>query len=194
VDAVPIAGRDDDRDLFKQFTTHYDAPAYIRRARNVQYAWDELLDRCRLKREELIAMARSRLGVLQGLAGEWHRLLPCLADAEQLAVMEKLVTLVEPRVSAPVERTTSARALRNALVELNESLARFNRRWEAFVREVKLDEINALRDGYNRYYLIEKECAIRSPVLARQGFRKLEPATHEEVLDAIPLLPLPRTA
>lgn len=193
MDEVKIAGRDDGRDLFKQFTTHYDAPAYMRRARNVQNAWDQLLDRCRVKREELITVVRSRLGVLQGLAGEWHCLLAHLADVEQLAVLERLVVLVEPAVQAPVERTTSARALRTALEELNESLARFNRRWEVFVREVKLDEVNTLRDGYNRYYILEKECAIRSPMLARQGFRKLEMATHEDVLAVLPLLPLPRT-
>jgi hypothetical protein len=192
VDEVTIAGRDDDRDLFKQFTRHYDAPAYMRRARNVQHAWEQLLERCRRKREELIPMVRSRLGVLHGLAGEWPRLLPYFADAEQIAVLESLVMWVEPRVAAPVERTTSARVLRNALAELNESLARFNRRWQAFVPEVKLDEVNALRDGYNRYYLIEKECAIRSPLLARQGYRKLEPVTHEEVLAALPLLPAVR--
>lgn len=193
MDHVTIAGREDERDLFKQFTTHYDAPAYIRRAKGVQEAYEQLLARCRAKREELIEMSRSRLGVLQGLAGDWRELLSYLADAEQLAVLEKLVILVEPSVRGPIARTSSGRALRRALAELNESLARFNRRWEAFVREVNLDAVNALRDGYNRYYLIEKECAIRSPTLARQGFQRLEPLTHDEIFEALPLLPVPRT-
>jgi hypothetical protein len=190
VDEVKIAGREDERDLFKQFTTHYDAPAYMRRAKAVQETFNLLVDRCRVKREELIAMTRSRLGVLQGLAGEWSRLLPHLADAEQLGTLDRLVELVTPKVAAPVAPTSSPRQLRNALLELNESIARFNRRWEAFVQEVKLDEVNAVRDGYNRYYLLEKECAIRSPTLARQGFRKLEPLTHADVVEALPLLPV----
>ena len=61
------------------------------------------------------------------------------------------------------------------------------------MREVKLDAVNDLRDGYNRYYLIEKECAIRSPTLARRGFVRLEPLKHENLFEALPLLPLPRT-
>jgi hypothetical protein len=193
VDDIKIAGREDERDLFKQFTTHYDAPAYVRRAKAVQETFNQLVERCRLKREELIAMTRSRLGVLQGLAGDWSRLVPHLADAEQVGTLERLAALVAPKVAAPVAATSSTRALRGALLELNESIARFNRRWEAFILEVKLDEVNAVRDGYNRYYLLEKECAIRSPTVARQGFTKLEPLTHADVLEALPLLPVIRT-
>lgn len=191
MDEIPIAGREDERDLFKQFTTHYDAPAYMRRARNVQAAYDALFERCRLQREDFLGMVRSRLGELQGLAGEWSALLPYLADAEQIPVLDWLVTAIEPRLRVTVTRTNSARTLRRALLDLNESLARFNRRWEAFVGELKFDDVNALRDGYNRYYILEKECAIRSPTLARQGFRRLEPMTAAEVYAVYPRLPLP---
>ena len=190
MDDVIIAGRDDERDLFKLFTTHYAAPAYIRRAKGVQEAFDQLVERCRMKREELIPMVRSRLGVLQGLAGERQSLLPYLADPEQIGVLERLTALVEPKVCTPVARTSSGRALRCALAELNESLARFNHRWEACVREVKLDEVNERREGYNRYYILEKECAIRSPTLARQGFQHLEPLTHADLFEVLPPLPL----
>ena len=37
-----------------------------------------------------------------------------------------------------------------------------------FLRDVNLSRVNALRDGYNRYYVLEKECAVHSPQLARQ--------------------------
>ena len=91
-----------------------------------------------------------------------------------------------------MEPATSPGALRQALRELHESITRFNRRWRAFLASLDLRPINALRDGYNRYYLLEKECALRSPRLARQGYRPLDPATLAELEALVPLLPMPR--
>ena len=71
------------------------------------------------------------------------------------------------------------------------SIDRFNKRWLNYVHTLDLTRINELRDGYNRYYLLEKECAMRSARLARQHFRRLEPMTREAVLDRFPLLPVP---
>jgi hypothetical protein len=90
-----------------------------------------------------------------------------------------------------VEVTLSVRALRRALRELRESLEFFNRRWQPFLEEVDLTWVNELRDGYNRYYVIEKECVVRLPSLARQGFEPLAPATPAEVAAVLPLLPVP---
>ena len=59
------------------------------------------------------------------------------------------------------------------------------------LEETDLTEVNALREGYNRYYLLEKECAVRSARLARQGFRRLEPVTLEELAALLPPLPVP---
>jgi hypothetical protein len=76
--------------------------------------------------------------------------------------------------------------------ELAESLERFNRRWLEFLRGVDVGPVNELRDGYNRYYLLEKECALRSPRLARQGFTRLEPLTVAELTALLPPLPVPQ--
>ena len=191
MDEVPLVGRGTDGRLYQQFLAQYDVPAYVRRARQVQDAYDALLDRCRRQREEWWRMPRLRLGTLHELAGDWAALRPWLADDSQIRVLEHLHILLEPRLRLPVGRTSSSRVLRRAFAELQESLEHFNRRWQGFLANVDLSEVNALREGYNRYFLLEKECALRSPRLARQGFVRLEPLTPEALASLLPLLPVP---
>jgi len=71
-------------------------------------------------------------------------------------------------------------------------LETFNRRWFDFLPTVDLTAVNEARDGYNRYYLLEKECAMRSPRLARQGFERLECFTIGELMTMLPILPIPK--
>jgi hypothetical protein len=72
------------------------------------------------------------------------------------------------------------------------SLQRFNRRWQEFLPTVDLTRVNDLRAGYNRYYVLEKECAVRSAALARRGFTPLEPFTTDQLFALMPLLPVPQ--
>jgi hypothetical protein len=99
---------------------------------------------------------------------------------------------LRPRLRVAVEPATSHRQLRFALQDLCESIDRFNRRWLDYLANVDLRPVNELRENYNRYYLLEKECAMRSAVLARLGFRRLEPLTREDVRGRLPPLPVPR--
>jgi hypothetical protein len=192
VSDIPIPSRDEGRQAFNEVLAHYDGPAYVRRARRVQAAYDDLLDECRRRRDEWLGMVRVRLGTLRALASGWHALEPHLAGGEQARLLEGLHAALEPRLRAPVEPTTAARALRQALGELVESIERFNRRWIEYVRGLDLGALNADRADYNRYYLLEKECIVRSPQVARQGFRPLDPLTADDVLAALPPLPVPR--
>jgi hypothetical protein len=192
VDDVPILGRGDDYGLFKQVQAQYGAPAYVRRAREVEAALSDVLHSCRMRRDEWLPMVRLRLGVLRGLAGDWGALLPWLADEDQAGVLGDLERDLQPRLRLPVEPTSSAWALRRALRELLQSIARFNHRWQEFLPSVDLSRVNELRDGYNRFYLLEKECAMRSPRLALQGFRPLEPLTTADLAALLPPLPVPR--
>lgn len=76
--------------------------------------------------------------------------------------------------------------------ELHESLEHFNQHWRAFLTGVDVTAVNDLRDKYNRYYVLEKECAVRSARVARQGFVRMEPLTIEDLAAQFPLLPVPR--
>jgi hypothetical protein len=192
VDEAPILGRGDDGRLYQQFLAQYDAPAYVRRARQVQEAFDLLLNRCQRQRDEWLYMSRLRFGTLRELAGDWAQLRPWLADEDQVSILEHLQALLDPQLRLPVARTLSPRVLRHALYELKDSLEHFNRRWQRFLSTVDLTEVNALREDYNRYFLLEKECALRSPRLARQGFSRLEPLTPGELAALLPLLQVPQ--
>src|SRR5207237_716642 len=98
---------------------------------------------------------------------------------------------LQPRLRLPVEPTTSRWALRRALTELASSMERFNRRWRAYLAKVDLRPVNDLRDGYNRYYVLEKEFALRNGLLARRGFTPLPPLGLEDLERRLPYLPVP---
>jgi hypothetical protein len=187
-----ILGRDESGEVFKRFLSQYDAPAYIRRARGVQAAFDQLLEHCRRRRAEWLEIVRLRIGMLHALAGDWSNLQPFLTDEEQLNILRYDLAALAAPLRAPLEAATSARVLRRALRELLESLERFNERWQTFLTGVDLTAVNELREGYNRYYVLEKECAVRSARIARQGFHPLPPLTTEDLAADFPLLPVPR--
>ncbi len=187
--ALPL-GRPDNVEL-GQLLSHHDAPAFVRRDRRVREAFERLRDRCQRQRDEWLDMTRTRIGMLHALAGDWGLLAPLLADEEQLHVVRQLHVTLEPELRVPVASTSSIRNLRRALRELVESLERFNRRWRQFLQEVDLTEVNDLREGYNRYYLLEKECAMRSARLARQRFQPFASVTREELAGRFPLLAIP---
>jgi hypothetical protein len=187
---TPILGRSDDRQ-FNQIVGLYDAPAYVRRARQVQEALDGVLMRCRRQRDEWLTMVRTRLGVLGALAADWSRLRPLLTGEDRVEDLRSLHDSLKPQLRVPVPATSSRWVLRRALRELRESIERFNGRWPAFLQTIDLTPVNKLREGYNRYYLLEKECAVRSASVARQGFRKLEPVTNNDLLTWLPVLPVP---
>lgn len=194
MDDFGVLGREEGRDVVQRFLAQYDAPAYVRRACQVEDALDQLLARCRQKREPWLATVRLRLGTVRALVGDGSILRPLLADGEQVAILERLYADLDPRLRAPVAPTLDPCRCRRALEDLCQSIERFNRRWLAFLGEVDLGPLNELRDGYNRYYVLEKECAVRSPRLARQGFRRLPPLTTADLIALLPPLPLPRLA
>jgi hypothetical protein len=185
----PILGRDDGSQEAKEFMTQYDAPAYVRRARQVEEAYQDLLRRCRHQRDQWLVLVRLRLGTLHALALHWERLRPWLADESHIAALERLHAELAPRLRLSVEPTSSDREIRRALRELKESIDYFNARWRSYLPSVDLGAVNELRDGYNRYYVLEKECAVRSARVARQGFVRLEPLTTADLDALLPLLP-----
>ncbi len=192
MDDIVFLGRDDTRHSVQRFLAHYDVPAYVRRARGLEEAFDLLLGRCRQQREEMLSVVRTRIGLLEALAGAWDVLQPLLKDSRDISTLRDLHASLGPKLRFPPGPSSSSRALLRALQELCESLLHFNQRWQAFLQTVDLTPINQLRDAYNRYYLLEKECALRSARLARQGFRRLGPLTLDELAALLPPLPVPQ--
>jgi hypothetical protein len=193
VEVILASGAGEAQNTVKRFLGRYDAPAYARRARRVEEAFEQVLARCRRQRDEWLMMVRIHLGTLHGLAGGWDGLRPYLSGDEQAQVLRHLHEALRPRLRVTIQPTSSGRRLAAALRDLVHGLERFNSRWQDFLEAVDLTPVNELRDGYNRYYLLEKECAMRSARLARQGYVPLPPLTLEDLRALMPPLPVPRS-
>lgn len=181
---------DDARQIFQLFLGMYDAPAFVRRGRDVEGAWRVLMEECRRRRDALLDMVKLRLATLFALAGDPAALRGVLA-AEDVSLVESLHRDLAPRLRIPPAARPTARVLHRALAELCGSIERFNRHWHKEVNEIDLQAINEIRDGYNRYYVLEKECAVGSARLARQGFLRLPPVTTADLLEQFPPLKVP---
>ena len=168
----------------------FDAPAFVRRARRVADAYELILERCRCRRNELLGPVRRAVARLRALAApgptiDGGTLHP--DEQAKIGIIQGAVEIAEPAVR-PINR---GRRCVSAIRDLAHAIARFNSQWTAFVEVLDLAEINALRDGYNRYYLLEKECALKSAVLAQIGFQPMPPLERSDVTAHFPLLPIP---
>jgi hypothetical protein len=182
---------DEDRKIFQQFLGGQGGPAFIRRAREVQFAFDALLEACRRQREEWLPFVRLSLGMLFELAGSAEALEAFLDNTQRLQRLEALRQDLQPRLRLPPAPTSSGRVLRRALAELQGAIERFNSRWQVFIAGLDLRNANRLRDRYNQFYVLEKECALGSSRVARQNFQRLSPLEPEDFLKILPLLAMP---
>lgn len=187
-----VPGHDTSQRQASEVLALFNVPAYARRGRRVEEALEELLQRCRAQRDKWLLMPRTLLGKLRMLAGDWPALLPFCADEAQLCLLQGLHDELDPRPRFQVARTSVPRRLTAALRELIRSIIHFNERWSAYLAALDLTAINAARAEYNRWYLLEKECALRSPRLARLGFKELPPLDAAALLELLPPLPVPR--
>jgi hypothetical protein len=182
---------DGDHKIFGQVLSQYGGPAFVRRGREAQLAFDTLAEACRVKREEWLQFVRLALGELFALAGSRAALKELLDDPQQYQSLAMVMDDLQPHPRLPPAPRASKRVLRRALGELREAIQRFNQRWRAYIAELDLQHVNEIRDRYNRFYLLEKECALGSSRLARHGFQRLAPVEPEDFLKIMPLLPVP---
>jgi len=153
----------------------FDAPAFVRRALLVESSWNGLLEKCRRERERLLEVPRIRLGRFLKLLQLWPEGATAICRPDDLAYLESLNQEWNPRLRSRVTPARSAGQIAKALAELAASFERFNRRMKKYFSEIDLEPINRIREGYNRHYLLEKECALRSARLAQEGFVPLDP-------------------
>lgn len=182
-----LAGLDGDREL-NQFLAVYDAPAYIRRARETEAAYDTLVQKCRQQREGWLEPVRKCLAITLGIV-DLGMLASRPGSSEVIAKLRQLVEELGTLPSIRAEPGWFSRPEVQALRELAASVRRFNARWRSFLATIDLDTVNRLREGYNRWYVLEKECAVRNPRVAQQGFQRLPMLTREELGRMFPLLP-----
>jgi hypothetical protein len=193
VDELLLGGWDPELRLRMMVAAQYDAPAYIRRARAIEGAIRDLFERCRHQRKELLFGVRLHLAEMCAGVDSLRDLRSLLADDGQIEVLRQLHEEAgDPEVAVIGRRTTVGR--RRALRRLRASIARFNRRWTAFLEAIDLSDINQLQDAYNRFFLLEKECAVGPGRVLTHAFNRLPRLTTADLIKRLPPLPDVRSA
>ena len=172
---------DDERHLFQQIIASFDTPAYMRRARDVEAAWNEILMRCQHQYEELLEMPRLRLAQLHRLLHGRMELLSTLTGNAitcfHTQLLQELFRNWQPTLQSgpagnqhqlPTDNSPQKQMI--AVRQLSLSFHRFNSRWKGYLDSIDLTKVNDLRSGYNENYLLEKECVVHSVNIARMGF------------------------
>jgi len=181
---------DEDQRIIQEITGRFGAPSFIRRAKQVEVAWSNLVERLEQMRRQQLEMVGLRLGQLSARAGTWEALRGLLRDAD-LDRLERLHGELQPRLRMPLETTTSGRVLRSALHELAAAMEAFNQRWSNVIAGADLKPVNDVREAYNRYFLLEKECALGSARVAQIGFQRIAPVTLDDLRTRFPVLNIP---
>ena len=181
----------DDEELltFQRFMLAFDTPAYLRRARQVEAEWTHLLAHCERERERRLAMPKLRLAQLIHATNAVHHPDRLPLPAQDCDALLDLFHEWQPQVRSRVPAARTPVAIAALLNNVRGAFARFNRAWERFLNEVDLKPLNRAREGYNRYYVLEKECAVRSVKTAQDGFEPLPMATTEDLRRLFPQLP-----
>jgi hypothetical protein len=187
---ISIRGYHDENYLLQRLLGTSDVPAFIKRARRVQEAWESLLSDCRRHHDEYLGTTRTRLDSLGRFARNWEDLASYIRDVEEVSWLRSLCQALALEPQWACERTPAAGTLRRELRELKATIRHFNRRWSLFLETIDLRPVNEARAGYNRYYVLEKECAVRSLLVARQGFSPIPPLVKEELEGMFPYLAL----
>jgi hypothetical protein len=158
-------------------------PAFVRRANALEEALTTLHDRIRTER--------------------WRRLRYLHAAARDLEASRRAGTALPPGIAAALEEITGvgtrfrpgppanvalsprrsamlARRLRRRIVE-------FNARWSAYLAAVSLEQVRSLQSGYNRWYPLEREFALRG---VRMSFTPVRLLEREDLIRMHPGLPV----
>ncbi len=182
-DESPLGGVETE---LKELLGLFDAPAFARRGMDVEHALARLDARCRRERQVMLEMVRLRLKQWAGVASG-----PETAGEVFAGPIDGLWNLADAPAPAWCDRAAPPRKLRSAARELVASVERFNRRWVRFLDGLNYEPINALVERYNRYYLLEKECTLRSARLAARHFEPKPHVSGETLRERHPALPVP---
>ncbi|MEM7312949.1 MAG: hypothetical protein AAF497_07335 [Planctomycetota bacterium] len=180
------------RRQFLELASQVDTPAFVRRALSVENAEKSLIASCRAAREKMLEFCRMRLGVVGALVDKRWVLLNGYIGESMANRLGELHEKWQPQLRLAVEPSDDPRKLRRAIKELITSFESFNRKWDNYLATVSLNEINATRDQYNKYYVVEKSAAFLSDAIGKEGFEELQPFERDDLECRVPKLEVPR--
>lgn len=172
----------------KELMGLFDAPAFARRGRDVEWAVKRTLAISQKQRTELLEMVHCRLRMWVAVTNstdDWQ-----LTFNEPLDQLWKLSDAPEPVWKKSQKINT--KAVIKASHGLIQSIERFNVRWSRWVHSLKADAVNKQIDHYNKYYILEKECVVGSARLAARMYQPTPRIEPDWLLSQLPLLPAPR--
>lgn len=175
--------------IFQRMIMSFDSPAYMRRAREVEAAWNAVQQACMRRRQELLKLPRLRLMQLYSTNGNTLVSVEGLC-ATQLSELQQLYEDWMQQEQKTISVSSALPSLPDCIDLTAASFERFNQRWSRYISGLSLVELNRLRQGYNDFYVLEKECAVRSSLVARIGFEPMRPATTADLFKLFPLLPI----
>lgn len=166
--------------------------AFLRRGMSVDDAEARVDMQCEAARLQMLFAVRLRLRA-------WNRLIrdhPTIRDrmspaaAESVAVIGRIAFLPDEKNISPAPAGWRLFAMRHwrALVSAVEE---FNANWKRFLDAFSLDDLHRVIEDYNRFYVLEKECAVRSILTARRGFTPRKKTAAADLLERFPPLPRP---
>jgi hypothetical protein len=170
----------------KEMMGLFDVPAFARRGHDLEITLRHLHERCRKARLQLLDMVQLRLR-------QWSTAVtgPDAWPSVFTRSIEPLWPLAGAEPPTWAEFLAPIRRRRIIAGDLIAAVLRFNRRWEQYVEQLNLEPVNTVIDGYNRYYILEKECVMGSAPLAARNFQQKPLLTTAILLDDHPLLPVP---
>ena len=169
-----------------------DPPAFLRRGMSVEDADARVVRKCEIARDEMLYAVRLRLRFWNRLLRDRPRIRASVSEAARESAADigtKVFGPGEPSVSvAPAGWSIFAGRHWRAFVTAVEE---FNANWRRYLETMPLDDLYRAIDGYNRYYVLEKECAVRSARTALRGFAPKQKPTWSDFLERLPPLPTP---
>jgi hypothetical protein len=170
----------------KELLGMFDAPAFVRRGQDLEYALARLDARCRREHDAMLDMVRLRLRQWTGVA---------TGPDDRAGSFAAPIAALWPLCDAPTPTWAAfpapPRRRRSVARDLTASVVRFNLRWGAFLDQLKLEPFNRMIDHYNRYYVLEKECIVGSTRLAMRHFKPKPLLTRASLAEEYPALPVP---
>lgn len=171
----------------KELLGLFDAPAFARRGRDVEWSVLRTLTICRKQRTEMLEMVHCRLRMWVAATN---------GDDDWQLIFRQSLDEVWRLAEAPMpvwkkQQKLNTKAMHRAANGLIQSVQRFNSRWSVWVNALNIETVNKQIDHYNQYYILEKECIVGSPRLAARLYKptpRIEPAW---LFEQFPLLPVP---
>jgi hypothetical protein len=170
--------------------TSFDTPAYVRRGLAVEEMWLSLQGKLQHTWTEWSGPMGMLCSQLRHQADGLEKFRPWLGSDEDLARLLELDRRLNFRLKYPPGKSLWLWPLKGSLKRLRQMGLHLNEAWAKHLATLDLGPLNRARELYNRWYILEKECAMRSARLAAGGFEMLPMATVKDLEQQHAALPI----